>query len=37
MLRDKAKNSSYQAKKDTSIGGLRMSVAFLVFAKASGK
>ena len=32
-----AKNSSYVAKKDTSIAGLRMFVAFLVFAKAPGK
>ena len=31
------KNSSYGDRKDTSIAGLRMSVAFLVFAKAPGK
>ena len=31
------KNSSYMPKKDTSIAGLRMFVAFLVFAKAPGK
>ena len=33
-LRGRTKNSSYVAKKDTSIAGLRMFVAFLVFAKA---
>ena len=32
-----AKNSSGVAKKDTSIAGLRMFVAFLVFAKAPCK
>ena len=32
-----AQNSSYVAQKDTSIAGLRMFVAFLVFAKAPGK
>ena len=31
------KNSSVAPKKDTSIAGLRMFVAFLVFAKAPGK
>ena len=31
------KNSSYGAQKDTSIAGLRMFVAFLVFAKAPAK
>ena len=31
------KNSSVVDKKDTSIAGLRMFVAFLVFAKAPGK
>ena len=31
-----AQNSSYVAQKDTSIAGLRMFVAFLVFAKAPG-
>jgi len=30
------KKSSYVDKKDTSIAGLRMFVAFLVFAKPSG-
>ena len=35
--RGRTKNSSYVAKKDTSIAGLRMFVAFLVFAKAPGK
>ena len=32
-----AQISSYMAQKDTSIAGLRMFVAFLVFAKAPGK
>ena len=32
-----AQNSSYVAQKDTSIAGLRMFVAFLVFAKAPCK
>ena len=32
-----AQNSSGVAQKDTSIAGLRMFVAFLVFAKAPGK
>ena len=34
---DKNSSYSYVDKKDTSIAGLRMFVAFLVFAKPSGK
>ena len=37
MLRGRDKNASYRDKKDTSITGLRMFVAFLVFVKAPAK